>query len=114
MFKELLVVVIVAYLSCGSEAYLQVKGKEFYYNGQKVFLSGANVAWNEIGKDWGNGQYWKHRSKMNEWLSGINTHGGNVARVWLHCGGDISPQFDSQGYVVGTDHENYAAKKLNA
>ncbi|CAG2176469.1 unnamed protein product, partial [Oppiella nova] len=72
-----------------------VKGKEFYYNGQKVFLSGANVAWNEIGKDWGNGQYWKHRSKMNEWLSGINTHGGNVARVWLHCGGDISPQFDS-------------------
>ncbi|CAG2176470.1 unnamed protein product, partial [Oppiella nova] len=33
--EENLIVVLIAYLSCGSDAYLQVKGKEFYYNGQK-------------------------------------------------------------------------------
>ncbi|CAG2178766.1 unnamed protein product, partial [Oppiella nova] len=114
MFKELFCLCLVTYLCCETEAYIQVKEKEFYYNGTKVFLSGANIAWNELGKDWGNGKYWEHRAKMNEWLSGISAHGGNVARVWLHFSGDISPQFDSHGYVVGTDNQKDLVKELQA
>ncbi|CAG2111639.1 unnamed protein product [Medioppia subpectinata] len=116
MFKTLLLVSVLAYLCRGSEAYLTVKGREFHYNGQQVFLSGANIAWSseDLGHDWGNGKYWEHRAKMREWLAGIHSHGGNVARVWLHFGGAISPEFDAQGYVVGTDKQNDLVKELQA
>ncbi|XP_054161757.1 mannan endo-1,4-beta-mannosidase-like [Oppia nitens] len=105
---------MIGYLCQPSNAYLEVKGKEFYFEGKKVFLSGANIAWNELGSDWGNGKYWQHRDKMNEWLAGIKAHGGNVARVWLHFWGSVSPKFDSKGYVVGTDSQNDLIKEMQA
>ena len=114
MFKEIIVLALIAYLSGPSQAYLEVKGREFHFNGKKIFLSGANIAWNELGSDWGNGKYWGHRTKMNEWLAGISAHGGNVARVWLHFWGSTSPAIDNQGYVVGTDHQNDLVKEMQA
>ena len=114
MFKELLVLTLLAYLCQDCDAYLQVKGKDLYFNGQKIFLSGANIAWNKLGSDWGNGKYWGHRDKMNEWLAGISAHGGNSARVWIHFYGSISPEFDTNGYVIGTDRQNDLIKELQA
>ncbi|CAG2180914.1 unnamed protein product [Oppiella nova] len=64
MFREIICIYLLAYLFSGSDAYLQVKGKEFYYKGQKIFISGANIAWNRLGSDWGNGgKYREHRTK---------------------------------------------------
>ena len=53
---------------------LQVSGTNLMYNGQKVFLSGANAAWNNYGNDFGNGQY---SGILETWMSEINAAGGN-------------------------------------
>ena len=51
MFREIICIYLLTYLFSGSDAYPQVRGKEFYYKGQKVFLSGSNIAWNQLGSD---------------------------------------------------------------
>ena len=44
--KLILLSLIVIILNCySSEAYLRVHNKELFYNNEKVFLSGANIAW---------------------------------------------------------------------
>ena len=106
MFKLILIVLGLVYLCDPIASYLQVKDKAFYYNGQKVFLSGANLAWKELNYDWGDGKYQQHRADFNKWLAGLSSHGGNAARVWLHFGGQITPVFDKNGYTVGTDKSN--------
>ena len=77
-------------------------------------MNGANIAWNELNNDYGNGKYFQHRNKMNEWLKGISDHGGNAVRIWLHTGGGLSPKFDKNNYVVGTDNGNQLVKELQA
>ena len=42
IFLTLIVVILNLY---SSEAYLRVQNKELFYNNDKVFLSGANIAW---------------------------------------------------------------------
>ena len=82
-------------------------GKEFVYGSDTVFLSGANPAWINYGNDFGNNQWnlttgetWKRQLKE------MGDAGGNTVRVWLHCEGDNNPQFDDNGYVIGTDAAN--------
>ena len=52
----------------------------FYYNGQKVFLSGANIAWYSYGYDFGNNQYDSHGPQLESWLTEISNNGGNSVR----------------------------------
>lgn len=60
---------------------LTVSGRDFYYNGQKVFLSGVNIAWNSYGYDFGNGQYAANsKSTLESWLTRIDANGGNSVR----------------------------------
>ena len=91
-----------------------------------MFLSGTNPAWINYGNDFGNDQW--EQSGKDRWtqeLQDIGNAGGNSARVWIHVEGDYNPQYDSDGYVVGTDaadtlisdlryqkYQNYALKKL--
>lgn len=104
---------------------LTVSGRDFYYNGQKVFLSGVNIAWNSYGYDFGNGQYAANsKSTLESWLTRIDANGGNSVRkesqnvfylmffqcvfkifqgMWLHVDGANTPAFDSNGYVTGPD-----------
>ena len=53
MFKLFLLLSLAA---LGS-ARLTTSGTNLLYNGQKVFLSGANIAWKSYGYDFGNGQF---------------------------------------------------------
>ena len=119
MFKLLLVLSLVA---LGS-ARLTTSGTNLLYNGQKVFLSGVNIAWNSYGYDFGNGQYASNsKSTMEGWLDSISGSGGNSIRksstnnqihlivmylnligMWLHVEGDNTPAFDGQGFVTGPD-----------
>lgn len=79
MFKLLgLLLCCWASLSAGR---LTTSGRDFYYNAQKVFLSGANIAWNSYGYDFGNGQYTANsKSTLESWLTQISTNGGNSIR----------------------------------
>lgn len=65
-------------------ARLQVSGRDLIYNGQKVFLSGANIAWKSYGYDFGNGQYeGGSKATLEAWLTQIANAGGNSVRKWL-------------------------------
>ncbi|XP_066965191.1 mannan endo-1,4-beta-mannosidase-like [Macrobrachium rosenbergii] len=114
--KAILVLTAIAALAgpaaCGR---LQVSGKDLTYNGEKVFLSGCNFAWNNYGYDFGNGKY---DGTLEQWASEIGGAGGNSVRAWVHVEGDNTPIYDSNGYVTKCDNtgdfENDVLKLLNA
>ena len=112
--KNLVILLIICFHSTFTKAYPKVDGKSLMWNGKKIFLNGANIAWKELNNDYGNGKYFQHRNKMNEWLKGVSDNGGNTVRIWLHCSGYLSPQFDKNGYVIGTDKNNQLISELKA
>ncbi|XP_046463075.1 mannan endo-1,4-beta-mannosidase-like [Daphnia pulex] len=102
MFK--LVALLLCCWASLSAGRLTTSGTNLYYNGQKVFLSGANIAWNSYGYDFGNGQYAANsKSTLESWLTQIANSGGNSVRIWLHVEGENTPAYDSNGYVTGPD-----------
>lgn len=79
MLKWLLL--LLSYLIVSSQARLSTSGRDLIYNGQKVFLSGVNIAWNSYGYDFGNGQYAANsKSTLESWLTQIGNSGGNSVR----------------------------------
>jgi hypothetical protein len=50
-------------------------------NGQRVFLSGPNIAWYSYGYDFGNNQYDNSGPTLEAWLSSIEQSGGNSVRM---------------------------------
>ncbi|XP_046551546.1 uncharacterized protein LOC124261281 [Haliotis rubra] len=89
----------------GSGRKLQIKGKHFYINDQKVFLSGANQAWVAYGYDFGNNQYEYRKTQFECFLRKVQQAGGNSMRTWIHVTGQTTPEFDSSGHVVSLDKE---------
>ncbi|MFH0989529.1 MAG: Ig-like domain-containing protein [bacterium] len=69
------------------------------YNNQRLFLSGANLAWLSFAGDIGPTQ--ANYAKFGEILLMMHDSGGNSMRWWLHTNGTISPQFNDSGYVIG-------------
>jgi len=64
-----------------TQARLSTNGNDLIYNGQRVFLSGVNIAWNSYGYDFGNGQWAANsRSTLLGWLDSISGSGGNSVR----------------------------------
>jgi len=59
---------------------LSVSGHNLVKDGQRVFLSGANLAWYNYGQDFGNNHYAGVRSHMEQFLSQIQASGGNSIR----------------------------------
>ncbi|XP_071528681.1 LOW QUALITY PROTEIN: mannan endo-1,4-beta-mannosidase-like [Panulirus ornatus] len=94
---------------------LQVSGTDLKYKGEKVFLSGCNIAWNNYGYDFGNGGY---DGKLESWVEEIKAGGGNSIRVWTHVEGYSTPSFDLDGYVTKCDvtgeFENDVLRLLDA
>ena len=49
---------------------------------------------------------WKYVYTLLRWaaeLEKIGAAGGNTVRVWVHVEGDVSPLYDGDGFVTGTD-----------
>ncbi|XP_060595800.1 mannan endo-1,4-beta-mannosidase-like [Ruditapes philippinarum] len=89
--------------NCCDAGRLHVQGTNLVKDGQRVFLSGTNLAWVHYGYDFGNNQYSGVKTQFEQYLSQIHASGGNSIRVWLHIEGESSPHFTSQGYVDKTD-----------
>ncbi|KAL7637770.1 UNVERIFIED_CONTAM: hypothetical protein RMT77_011381 [Armadillidium vulgare] len=101
MFKYLLnCLLLLGVVSSSFGARLATSGTTLTYNGEQVYLNGVNIAWNNYGYDFGNGQY---DGTLDEWLTEIGTAGGNAVRIWVHVEGYSSPAFGSDGTVTGCD-----------
>jgi mannan endo-1,4-beta-mannosidase len=70
---------------CG-QRYLAVENGEFHLNGEKIFQSGMNIAWNQFGADFGNGQYdCCTGSQLEKYIRDIASSGGNSIRKRNFC-----------------------------
>jgi len=86
--------------------------KTFKYNGNTVFLNGANQPWDQYGNDFGNNQSNGVFCNLNYTLANLTANSGNSVREWLFIGGDSIPQFDSNGNVIATDAAGSLIKDL--
>ena len=75
VFKLLFLVSIV-----NGQRYLAVEDGEFHLNGIKVFQSGMNIAWNQFGADFGNGNYEYTGPQLEKYIRDIAKAGGNSLR----------------------------------
>ncbi len=66
--------------------------------GQKLFVSGINVAWDRFGGDVG--QYPLDLAWFAEMLQGVADSGGNAVRWWLFTDCSNDPQFDPATKLV--------------
>jgi hypothetical protein len=69
------------------------------YNNQKLFLSGANLAWVDFAADVGPGN--TDVTRFADVMLQMHDHGGNAMRWWLHTTGAVTPAFDDTGAVTG-------------
>ncbi len=77
------------------------------YNGEAYFLNGTNIAWNHFGCDIGSHyQYGTMYDALwfENMFSDCNVKGINTVRLWIHCDGRGSPEFDANNYVTGLDN----------
>jgi mannan endo-1,4-beta-mannosidase len=78
---KLLFVLLLGFWASLSVGRLTTSGRDFLYNGQRVFLSGANIAWYSYGYDFGNGVYQSDvKETLETWLTMIANSGGNSVR----------------------------------
>jgi len=96
---------------CNGE-FLRVVGRDFYYGNQRMFLSGVNIAWIYYGHDFGNGHFANTRARFEQWITQIQSSGGNALRIWIHIEAEDTPQFDANGFVTGTDAQNNLIRDL--
>ncbi len=79
------------------------------YNNQKLFLSGANLAWVSFARDIG-----RDPTDFNSFadiMLQMHDHGGNAMRWWLHTNGAYTPSFDGSGFVNGPGSDAIADMK---
>ena len=69
------------------------------FNHQQLFLNGTNIAWVNFSNDLGPGAL--DTVSFRTVFDSIHAHGGNALRFWLHTTGGSTPQFATDGRVVG-------------
>ena len=72
VFNILLLVTVVR-----GQKYLAIENGEFRLNGEKIFQSGMNIAWNQYGADFGNGNYEYTGPQLEKYIRDIANVGGN-------------------------------------
>ena len=75
-------------------------GNRLIINGQPLFISGMNIAWNNFARDVGDNAV-SINAFVNQFKQ-IKSAGGNAVRWWLHTDGQTDPKFNDQtGAVTG-------------
>lgn len=75
-------------------------------NSSTPYLNGANIPWNKFGMDFGTHPSWGAGYDSAWWnnaFAALKAQKINSARIWLHCDGRASPEFNSSGDVTGID-----------
>jgi len=75
------------------------EGNRLVINGNKVFISGMNIAWNNFANDVGD-QAVNINAFVNQFKQ-IKGAGGNAVRWWLHTDAQHCPKINSSGAVTG-------------
>lgn len=80
MYFKLLLLVCYIFINLSNEIsgeFLRIEENKFFYGQQQVFLSGVNIAWNDYGLDFGNGNYTNQGPVLEQWIRDISAAGGN-------------------------------------
>lgn len=75
-------------------------------NASTPYLNGANIPWKNFGMDFGTHPQWGAGYDPAWWnaaFANMAAYGLNGARIWVHCDGRASPEFNSAGDVTGLD-----------
>ena len=76
------------------------------FNGKDYYINGINVPWNAFGSDVGTHYQWGplyDSTYFSTLFQACKSGGVNCVRLWIHCDGRTSPEFDDSGYVTGLD-----------
>jgi hypothetical protein len=79
-------------LAMGTALGAQAVDNRIRYNGQNLFLSGANMAWVRFAGDIGPGK--PDLATFRDVFQAIHDHKGNAMRLWLHTNGANTPEFN--------------------
>ena len=85
----------------------RAEGNRLIINGQPIFVSGMNIAWNNFARDVGDQQV--AIALFVSQFKQIKGAGGNAVRWWLHTDGQTDPKFnESTGAVTGLGSKTIA------
>ncbi len=72
--------------------------------GKDLFMNGINVAWN----NWGEDLTRYDSAVFGAMFRNLSEAGGNSVRWWMHCDGQATPSYDSQGRPTGMPEAAFA------
>lgn len=78
---------------------IHAQNNRIEYNGDQLFLSGANIAWVNFAYDIGPGE--TNFERFGEIFKETHDFGANSQRFWLHTNGTSTPEFDTDSLVIG-------------
>jgi hypothetical protein len=79
-------------LAMGMVLGAQGQDNRIRYNGQNLFLNGANMAWVRFADDIGPGE--TDYAAFRDIFQAVHDHRGNAMRLWLHTNGANTPEFN--------------------
>ena len=84
---------------------ISAPGSTLPYNGTSTYWLGADYAWYNYGTDFGTGGWGKYTdwTAINTDFANMHTQGVHIARWWVFADGRYSPDFNSDGTVLGLD-----------
>eukprot|EP01083_Nonionella_stella_P318228 1162120_1 len=78
----------------------------FMFNGDYIFLNGANEPWFDYGQDFGGHRHPGITKHFMSTVNKIKISGGNSVRIWIFGEGKHCPIFDRNGRVIKSDATN--------
>lgn len=97
--KNWLIVFLFVVISCDQLSLQEVKivGNKFELNGKPIWFNGINTPWHNF-SDFG-GDF--EETWWEDEFDRYQKNNINLARVWVHCAGENSPEITDEGVVTG-------------
>lgn len=87
------------YCDCATLKSVALEVAESQNSTSAAWWNGLNVPWNSFGFDVGTNAY--NATWFAEFFESCAENDVNSARLWLHCDGRATPEFDEEGMVTG-------------
>jgi fibronectin type 3 domain-containing protein len=96
--KAIKVAILCVFFCSITPLFVYADNSRIYYNNQDLFLSGANLAWQQFANDIGPNPSTPNTAHFDNVFGQFHANGGNVMRLWLHTTGANSPAWS--GFTV--------------